>query len=383
MSLSAGSAALAAAAALLGGAAGTAHAKTLDVGPGHRYAKPCAAIAAARPGDVVAIDARGNGTYDGDVCATSVPRLTIEGVHGRAHVDAAGRSSQGKAIWVLSGARTVVRNVELSGARVPDRNGAGIRLEGGSLTLDRVYLHDDEDGLLTANDPHIDLTIERSELARNGAGDGQSHNVYVGTIHRFTLRASWSHDANVGHLVKSRAAINDIMYNRLTGQGGTGSYELDLPNGGRARVVGNVIEQGPRTQNATMLAYGEEGATVPGAQLTVVNNTFVNDRPAGGTAIAIGAGVTRPALVANNISVGQTTFVTQPDARLLANCLARDPRFADRKAYDYRLRPGSPCRDHASRHPPGGLPRQQYHYNLKTARRHTVGRAPDAGAFEG
>lgn len=320
-------------------------ARTLAVGPGKTYNKPCAAIAAAHPGDTVQIDARGNGRYDGDVCASSTARLTIAGVHGRARIDAAGASSQGKAIWVLSGAHVVVRDVELSGARVPDRNGAAIRLEGGSLTLDRVYLHDDEDGILVANDPRIDLTVERSQFARNGAGDGYSHNIYVGAIHRFTMRDSWSHDARVGHLVKSRAAINDIIDNRLTGARGTGSYELDLPNGGRARVTGNVIEQGPLTENPNMLAFGEEGA-VAGSQLTATGNTFINDRPAGGTAVLIAPSVTKPAIITNNIATGMTTFVAQasPRPRLKRNCLARDPRFTNRKTYDYRLRAGSPCR---------------------------------------
>ncbi|MFF5171524.1 hypothetical protein ACFY3U_02680 [Micromonospora sp. NPDC000089] len=40
------------------------------VGPGHPYRTPCAAIAAASAGDTVQIDARGNGTYDGDVCGS-------------------------------------------------------------------------------------------------------------------------------------------------------------------------------------------------------------------------------------------------------------------------------------------------------------------------
>jgi hypothetical protein len=362
--------------------AAPASAATRVVGPGHPYAKPCQAIAAARPGDVVQIDAAGNGTYDGDVCASGVARLTIEGINGRAHVDAAGRSSGGKAIWVLSGAGMVVRNVELSGAKVPDRNGAAIRLEGGDLTLDGVFFHDDEDGILVANDPAIDLTIERSQFARNGAGDGQSHNIYVGAIHRFTMRSSWSHDAKVGHLVKSRAAINDIMFNRLTGERGSSSYELDLPNGGRSHVVGNLIEQGPATENATMLAYGEEGATDPGARLTIVANTFVNDRHGPATAIGVGAGVRAPAVVANNIAVDATTFVSQAAAQLRGNCLAADPRFADRARFDYRLAAGSPCRDAGVADPAGGLPAQQYRYDVGLAPRAVSGGAPDAGAFE-
>jgi hypothetical protein len=376
-----GAPAVVVAVAVAGTCAGVAGAATRLVGPGHPYAKPCAAIAAAGPGDVVQIDAAGNGTYDGDVCASSVPSLTIEGVNGRARIDAAGRSSGGKAIWVLSGVGTVVRNVELTGAAVPDANGAGIRLEGGSLTVVGSSFHDNQEGILVSNDPSIDLTVESTELYDNGAGDGQSHNIYVGNIHHFTMRYSYSHGAKVGHLVKSRAQVNDIAYNRLTGEGGTGSYELDLPNGGLSRVVGNVIQQGPATQNPTLLAYGEEGASNADSRLTVVNNTFVNDRPGSATAITVGGGVSSPAVVANNVVVGTTTFVSQAAAQLVGNCQVADPQLVDRAAYDYHLRETSPCRDVASPSPSGGLPTEQYIYNLGHEARPVVG-APDAGAFE-
>jgi len=81
----------------------TAHAAILQVGPGKPFAAPCAAIAAAKAGDTIQIDS--SVVYSGDVCAWTTASLTITGVGGgRAHIDAAGQSSQGKAIWVISGA---------------------------------------------------------------------------------------------------------------------------------------------------------------------------------------------------------------------------------------------------------------------------------------
>jgi hypothetical protein len=359
----------------------TGQAATRTVGPNAQYKKPCQALAAAQPGDVVQIDAAGNGTYDGDVCASSVPNLTIEGVNGRAHIDAAGQSSGGKAIWVLSGANTTVRNVELSGAKVPDQNGAAIRLEGGGdLTLVGSSIHDNEDGILTGGDASSDVVVDSTEFYNNGYGDGQSHNMYIGAVHSFTLRYSYSHGAKVGHLVKSRAATNLIAYNRLTGEGGTDSYELDLPNGGVSRVVGNVLQQGANTQNPALLAFGEEGAT-PGAALTVVNNTFVNDRPGNPTVVLVGGTVSTPVIATNNIVVGASTFVGQASAQLKANCVVADPQFVNRAGYDYHLQPTSPCRDVAVPDPAGGLPTEQYVYNLGHEARPVLG-ATDAGAFE-
>jgi hypothetical protein len=333
-------AALVAALSLALGGAASAH--VLRVGPGQRFARPCQAIARAHAGDTIQIDARGNRSYRGDVCAWSTNRLTIAGVHGRAHIDAAGANSEGKAIWVIAGNDTSIANVELSGARVPDDNGAGIRLQGAGLTVEHCLFHHNQEGILAGDNPASDIVIDASVFSDNGAGDGYSHNLYVNHVRSFTLRDSYSTDAHVGHLVKSRAARNYILYDRLTGERGTDSYELDLPNGGLSYVIGTVLQQGPATQNPNMLAYGEEGDLQPDSHLYVVNDTFVNDLHRG-AALLIGAGVA-PVVAQNNISTGSPVFAAQRGARLRHNCLIANPRFAAPARYDYRLRASSSCR---------------------------------------
>jgi Bacterial Ig domain len=324
---------------LLAAMALPAAAATLSVGPGRTYATPCAAFAAAADLDVVEIDAAGN--YDGDVCAITRNDLVIRGVNGRPVINAAGRSAEGKAIWVIKGIDTLVDNITFTGAQVPDQNGAGIRQEGRHLRVRNSWFHHNENGILSGADAESDIVIENSEFGFNGFGDGQSHNIYIGHVRSFTLRGSYSHDALVGHLVKSRAANNRIEANRLSNEnGGTASYEIDLPNGGYSTVIGNVIQQSPTASNGGLIAYGLEGGTNPGQELYLVSNTLVNDRSAG-TFVLVGSGTTR-VFAANNVLGGTGTPWSSAIVESLNNHINAQPAFVNRADYDYTPAAGAP-----------------------------------------
>jgi hypothetical protein len=316
--------------------AGGAGAATLSVGPRKTNVAPCAAIAAAKDGDTIEIV--GDWTYSGDVCAVARNNLIIRGVQGRPVIDAAGNQYGNKGTWVVTGNNITVENVEMKGSKVMDGNGAALRLEGTNFTLRQAFIHDNENGILSGANRNSNIVIEHSEFGHNGHGDGQTHNLYIGNAKSLTFRYNYSHDAVIGHDLKSRAMFNMIAYNRFSSTppgrpgstaSGKPSYEIDLPSGGTSYIIGNVIEQPAINDNPAMVAYGEEGPTNPGQDLYVINNTFINDFSSG-TFLFISGKVSTPALLQNNVFAGPGTVTTQASAVQKDNRRLEKPGFIDR-----------------------------------------------------
>lgn len=254
-------------------------AATLVVGPGGDTSSFADAVQQARDGDVIDVLP---GEYRDDVAVLTQRRLHIRGV-GRRPVFVAGhRSAEGKAIWVVRNGDITIENIEFRGARVPDGNGAGIRFERGRLEVLNCAFLDNEMGLLTGNVEDAELLVRNSEfgLAPLHAG-GLHHLLYIGRIARAEVTDSHFHQGYRGHLIKSRARQSRIVGNTIVdGPLGQASYEIDLPNGGLAEVLDNLIGQSPGTGNDAMVSFGAEGKAWPESRLVLRGNVFVNDGPA-------------------------------------------------------------------------------------------------------
>lgn len=306
----------------------------LRVGPFEDIRTIAKAAKLAQNGDIVEIQA---GEYRGDVALWLQKQLTIRTHGGRVRLIADGKSAEGKATWVFRNGNFHVDNIEFVGSHVADLNGAGIRFEGGALTITRCLFYGNDNGLLTTGTAGS-LSISDSEFAYNGFGDGRSHNIYVGQVRDFTVTGSYFHHANVGHHIKSRAQHNLIAYNRITDEsGGRASYEIDLPNGGIATVLGNIVQQGAEPQNSALISYGAEGLAWPDNRLYLASNTLVNDQPYGGTFVRTVPGTQR-FISANNLLVGPGKWFDGP----LAPESHNDQRatwadFVKAARYDYHL----------------------------------------------
>jgi hypothetical protein len=339
----------------------SAGATTWQVGGGQTYTTPCAAIQAASAGDEVDIAA---GTYT-DTCEINPNGIHLKGVGGQPVIDLTnGSIADAKGIYVINGNDITIENLELTGAAISvanGSNGAGLRIQGSGAVVTNCYIHDNQEGILaTAQSSGATLTIEFTELSHNGLGDACTtndcvHNVYLGTgaggdFAKLLFQFNWDHDlanetsmAN-GHLLKSRAQENDILYNRITGEDGYDSYEVDLPNGGLGILVGNVIEKGTDANNEYLLQYGEEGYTADGRtnQLYLSSNTFVNDYTEG-TFVNVASGGTL-SVAHDNVFAGPGT-VSSTGTLSVDNVVGTEASFlfANASGYDYHLMSGSPA----------------------------------------
>lgn len=323
----------------------TAHAgPVLKVGPSHAVKSLAAAARQAQDGMLIEVDA---GEYVADVAVWTQQDLTLRAVGGRVQLVAAGAHAQGKGLFVTRGQRMRIEGFDFIGCAVPDRNGAGIRLEAGSLTLVDCGFRDNENGVLTSNDESVELDIVDCDFGSIPLRKGATHNLYVGAIKRLSVTGSYFHQGLLGHLLKSRAAINHILYNRLSDEiGGRASYELEFPNGGVAVVMGNLIMQSSTTENAHVISFGVEGAKWPRQALYLVNNTLVDQKPSGG----IWLRVTPPqaeVMLANNLLVGTPKLAADGHWTRRANFTAEWDEFVRASREDFRLKPGSPLRGKA------------------------------------
>jgi hypothetical protein len=358
----------------------------LQVGPTRQYTTIISAVTAAQDGYTIEIDAD---VYSSQTLTISKNNLTLRGIGGYAYLKwgtgdyltNTSTISNGKGIMIIQGNNITIENFEFSGAKVVDENGAGIRYEGGNLTIRKSYFHDNENGILGEGGLSDTLLIESSVFERNGYCPSLcAHNIYIGTMGKLIFRYNKSIDAREGHPLKSRAQINEIISNYLSTKNSDGSYEADFPNGGTVYFIGNIVEQGANTGNSSMLAYGEEGSTNPNPALYIVNNTFYNQRGSG-TFLSVSGSPTLA--VKNNIFAGGGSFGVNADA---SNKTLTASSFINVSSSDYHLAAGSPAIDAGVNPGTAGsynlAPQSEYVEPAGRKVRVTSGSAIDVGAHE-
>lgn len=248
-------------------------AATLQVGPGRAFDRPSAAAAAALDGDTIAIDP---GDYY-DCAVWSRSRLTIAGTGpGVLITDTA---CQGKALFITRGDDITIRNLGFARARVPDRNGAGIRAEGRNLTVESSRFIDNETGLLDGGRPDSTLRVIDCDFIGNGvrAATTPSPALSAGAVALLHVQASRFAGNHGGVHILSGAGRTELRGNRIEdGEAGVRDALIVL-SGGSLLMENNLLLRGPGAAriNAALRAGGD-------GDLALRGNTLVNasGRPA-------------------------------------------------------------------------------------------------------
>jgi len=189
-----------------------------------------------------------------------------------------GTVCEGKAALVLRGRGAAVDGIVFRNMRVPDGNGAGIRLERGPLEVKNAMFRDSEEGILTADDPNGSITVDHSTfsgLGRCDRGLSCAHGIYVGHYGSVTVTNSRFERGTGGHYFKSRAARNDVRNSSFDDSKGlTTNYMIDLCAGSIGTISGNIFVQGPNKENhSAFITVAAEARENPSRGLSISGNT--------------------------------------------------------------------------------------------------------------
>lgn len=195
-------------------------------------------------------------------------------VPGQAVLD--GVACEGKAALVLRGRGAHVEGLVFANIRVGDKNGAGIRLEHGNLTVFQSWFRDSEQGILTGDDPGARLVVDKSTFTRLGTceGSGCAHSIYVGGYGALVVTRSRFEAGRGGHYVKTRAPRVQVLDSSFDDTGGRETnYMIDLSNGATGEIAGNWFVQGQDKENySAFITVAPEGKRNPSGGLVIEAN---------------------------------------------------------------------------------------------------------------
>ncbi|MGF7203330.1 hypothetical protein GGQ82_002395 [Sphingobium olei] len=200
---------------------------------------------------------------------------------------------EGKAALVLRGRSSSVDGIIFQNIRVPDGNGAGIRLESGNLTVGNSLFRNSEEGILTGDFDGGQVRIDKSTFRKLGRCDRDldcAHGVYIGRLTSLSVTNSRFDQGDGGHYLKTRTARVTITGNSFDDSGGhLTNYMIDLSNGASGVISGNEMVQGKDKDNwSAFITVAPEGREHSSAGLVIEGNKagFVPGLERGSTFVA-------------------------------------------------------------------------------------------------
>ncbi|OUR63161.1 hypothetical protein A9Q74_02850 [Colwellia sp. 39_35_sub15_T18] len=196
---------------------------------------------------------------------------------GYGHVVFEKSAYDGKAFVVSKGENLTIKNIECRFIAVKDKNGACIRQEGKNITLDHVYFHHSENGILEKSKRPGNIYIFDSRFELLGK-NGKAHGVYSSTANLYINNSLFIATKSEGHAIKNRAEKTFISNSLITSLSSDDSRLIDIPNGGVLSVERSLLHQGPLSVNGQAIAFGMEGVRYEKNEINITNNIILLER---------------------------------------------------------------------------------------------------------
>ena len=228
------------------------------------------AVAALKPGGELFI---AEGSYTTPLII-SKNDITITGV---GHVIFKRGVAEGKGFILSKGDNLTVNNIECRDIAVRDGNGACIRQEGVNLTLNHVYFHSSQEGVLeTAREAGV-IKINDSRFERLGF-NGQAHGIYTNKASLYVVQSLFIASKNQGHAIKVRGKVLSIEKSVIVSLSSDDSRLIDMPSGGELFVARSLLGQGPNSVNGQMIGYGLEAMSNQRNKISLIDNIIYLER---------------------------------------------------------------------------------------------------------
>jgi len=238
---------------------------------------------------------------------TSASNIEIIGEENVIFDDAA---MEGKAALVLSGDNVLVESIECQNIHVRALNGACIRFEGKNLTVRNIYAHDSQSGIMTSFNDGF-LKIEHSTFERLGGkatGRGYAHAIYANVGEFIFSDSKVLSMKKEGSGLKSRSRRTIIKNSVLASLAGRDSRLIDVANYGELIIRNSILQQGNRSSNSQLIAYGLEGKpqNYKINRIEITDNLFLLDRKKANVIIL--QKLAKEVIIENNTMVGDFLY---------------------------------------------------------------------------
>jgi hypothetical protein len=200
--------------------------------------------------------------------------ITITGV---GHVVFEKGAADNKGFIVSKGDNLTVNNIECRYIRVRDGNGACVRLEGSNLTLNHVYFHQSQQGVLETSRSEGLVTINDSRFERLGF-NGKAHGIYTNKASVAVKQSLFVAIKQQGHAMKVKGPKLTINQSIVVSLSADDSRLLDMPNGGELHIKRSLLAQGPKSVNGQVIGYGLEGMTKQKNSINLSENVMYLER---------------------------------------------------------------------------------------------------------